>query len=359
MNPIITPDAAKMVSTVLRARLVPNLTGSPGIGKSDIIREVADELNLKVIDFRLSQSDPTDLNGFPTLNEDRTRSHYAPPTNIPLEGDIIPYKKVVAGEKPEQYNGWLLFFDEMNSAPLSVQAASYKIILDRLVGDTPLHKSVAMVCAGNLATDKAIVNRQSTAMQSRLVHFNLEVDVPAWIKWARKNKIDHRIIAFIQFREELLHKFDANHDDNTFPCPRTWHFASNLVKGMSIISIDDLPLLIGTVGEGAAREVFAFVEIYAALPTFDMMVNNPKGIKIPVDADGIVEDPGIIYAMTALIGSKADDKTMTPLMELIERFPLEFQVITLQNAIAKDVKLKALPVVRAWMAANASELIDE
>jgi len=360
MNPITTTEAPKILTHVLRSRLVPSVTGSPGIGKSDIIREIAKELNLKVIDFRLSQSDPTDLNGFPSLNEDRTRSHYAPPANIPLKGDVLPIKVLETDEaKAEKYSGWLLFFDEMNSAPLSVQAASYKIILDRLVGDTPLHENVAMICAGNLATDKAIVNRQSTAMQSRLIHFNLSVEVDSWIIWARKSKIDHRIIAFIQFRDELLHNFDPNHDDNTFPCPRTWEFASNLIQGMSQIQITDLAYLIGTIGEGAAREFFAFAEIYAALPTYDMMINNPKNVKIPIDSDGIVEDPGVIYAMTALIGSKAKSEHITALLELMERFPLEFQVITLQNIIAKDIDFKKLPEIRAWMAANATDLVDD
>jgi len=52
--------------------------------------------------------------GFPTLNKDRTRSHYAPPSTFPLEGDPIP----------EGYAGWLVLMDEINSAPKAVQAAA-------------------------------------------------------------------------------------------------------------------------------------------------------------------------------------------------------------------------------------------
>jgi MoxR-like ATPase len=55
-------DLQEAVITILAAGLVPNITGSPGIGKSDIIRGIAKQFRLKVIDLRLSQCDPTDLN---------------------------------------------------------------------------------------------------------------------------------------------------------------------------------------------------------------------------------------------------------------------------------------------------------
>ncbi len=147
------------LDTVLMSKLTPMLVGSPGIGKSDIVKSVAKKHNLKLIDMRLAQSDPTDLNGFPTLQQDGTRMDYAPPTTFPLQNlDTVP----------QGYDGWLLFLDEINAAPPAIQAAAYKLVLDRQIGMHNLHKRVAIVCAGNKATDKAIVNRLSTAMQSRM-----------------------------------------------------------------------------------------------------------------------------------------------------------------------------------------------
>lgn len=58
----ITPDQApEFVKDVLRAKLVPMLTSSPGMGKSSIAKQIAKEWNLKLIDVRLSQCDPCDL----------------------------------------------------------------------------------------------------------------------------------------------------------------------------------------------------------------------------------------------------------------------------------------------------------
>lgn len=105
-------QAKSMITTCLRAKLVPLLLGSPGIGKSGIIRQIAEEFQLKVIDLRLSQCDPTDLLGFPDTSTGRGR--YLPMETFPIEGDPIP----------EGYQGWLLFLDEFTSAPRAVQAAA-------------------------------------------------------------------------------------------------------------------------------------------------------------------------------------------------------------------------------------------
>lgn len=55
-------QATSMIKKYLQSRLVPMVTGSPGIGKSAIVHQIAQEFGLKVIDLRLSQCDPTDLN---------------------------------------------------------------------------------------------------------------------------------------------------------------------------------------------------------------------------------------------------------------------------------------------------------
>jgi len=193
---------------VLQAGLVPYITSSPGLGKSDVTKGIAKQFNWEVIDLRLTQCDSTDLLGFPV--HDGIRMNYAPPRHFPLQGiDKVPDGK----------NGWLLFLDEFSSAPMSVQASAYRLVLDRQVGEYNLHKNVVIVCAGNKDSDNAIVNRLSTAMQSRLVHLELEIDVRAWLDWATSAGLDHRVISYVEGHPDHLHQFDPNHNDKTFSCP--------------------------------------------------------------------------------------------------------------------------------------------
>ena len=129
---------------------------------------------------------------------------------FPIEGDAIP----------KGYSGWLILFDELTSAVPALQAAAYKILLDRMVGLHKLHKNVALMAAGNLETDNAIVHPMSTALQSRLAHLELVVDAMEWVNWAASNQIDHRITSYINFKPGNLYTFSPDHTDNTYASPR-------------------------------------------------------------------------------------------------------------------------------------------
>lgn len=340
MIEISSSEMIDALDSVLLSKLTPMLVGSPGIGKSDIVKLVAKKHNLKLIDVRLAQSDPTDLNGFPTLQSDGKRMDYAPPTTFPLEH---------LDQLPENHDGWLLFLDEINAAPPSIQAAAYKLVLDRQIGAHNLHKRVAIVCAGNKATDKAIVNRLSTAMQSRMIHLNLMVDPEAWLDWANASNIDHRVISFIKFRPELLHKFNPSHADDTFASPRTWEFLSKIIKDKPKFTRTDHAVLVGTVGEGPATEFRAFSEVYKDLPTIEDMIENPTLVNIP-------REPGHQYAMTTLISHHANDDTIESLMIVTKKLPIEFQVVVLKDIYAIAPELKTNPVITSWVTANADKL---
>lgn len=345
MTTVTALTAPDMLTHVLKAGLVPMLTSSPGIGKSDIIKQIAKKANLKVIDLRLSQCDPSDLNGFPTLNAERTRSGYAPMNTFPIAGDELP---MGANDKP--MNGWLLFLDEFNSAPMSVQAAAYKIVLDREVGLFQLHSKVAVIAAGNLSTDRAITNRLSTAMQSRLIHFQMEINHEAWIAWANSAGIDYRIIAYIGHKPDILHKFDPDHNDKTFACPRTWEFLSRLIKDWKVIDYKNMAIMAGTVSEGVAREFLEYSNIFQHIPTINEIIANPAGFAIN-------EEPSHLFAISNMISAYLDEKNDKPLIKAIERLPIEFQTVCLQGAIAREPKVMQLPAVRAWIVKNAQELM--
>ena len=331
-------QAKDLVMDTLRAQLVPFLTSSPGIGKSSLAAAIAEEYDLELIDVRLSQMDPADLLGFPMTQGDK--AGYLPMDTFPIEGDKIPEGK----------KGWLLLLDEFNSAPMSVQAAAYKIVLDRMVGQHKLHPKVATMAAGNLTTDKAIVNRISTAMQSRLIHFEIKVDLDSFIKWADNNKIDHRIKSFVQFKPEALHKFDPNHNEETFPCPRTWEFTSRLIKPMDDLPITKLPLIAGAIGEGMAREFFSYSQVYGKIPTIGQIASDPENVSMG-------DEPSVHHALAGLVGHHMTVKNADNLMKFLSRLGIDYQVITLRAAIARDPEIMETKAVKGWISHHADELM--
>lgn len=344
--PTMTPNTIyASIVKCLKAGLVPMIKGAPGIGKSEVNHKISTDFNLELIDLRLSQLDPTDLQGFPTKFKDSNgveKAGYLPMDTFPIAGDPLPKGK----------NGWLLFLDEFNSAPQAVQKAAYKLVLDRMIGQHRLHEKVMIVCAGNREEDNAIVVRLGTAMQSRLIHMVMGVSNKEWLDWASANDIDHRVISYIGARPDNLHNFDPKHNDHTFPCPRTWHFASNLVKTEpNALSEDTITLLMGTVGEGAAREFVAFVEIYKDMHSFDDIIADP--LNIPLS-----DEPDKQFAYSGILAEHMTDKNADMAMQFVNRMPIEFQTITLRSFLAKpnNKQFLILPPIKKWMNDNANRL---
>lgn len=330
-------QATSMLTKYLQAKLVPMMTGSPGIGKSQIVRDIAEQFNLKVIDLRLSQCDPTDLLGFPNIVG--KRAGYVPMETFPIEGDALP-----AG-----YAGWMLFLDEMNGAVPAVQAAAYKLILDRMVGVHNLHSNVAIVCAGNLETDNGIVNPMPTPLQSRMVHLELVVDTNEWLEWASSNGINHRITSYVRFMPGNLYTFRPDHTDHTYGCPRTWEFSSRVLSVVDETSADFLPMLVGTLGEGLAREFVGFCSIYSNLPKLEDIVKAPESTKVP-------DEPSIRFALTGSISHNATKENFGSLIRYIKRLPVEFQVICLRETIRRNKAMLSHPAITQWIAESSTAL---
>ncbi len=255
-------DLKESVKLCIDSNLTPFIQGSPGLGKSAIVKEIAADRNLKLIDVRLSQCDITDLNGLPKT--DGKKATFIPFDTFPVEGD----------ELPEGKDGWLVFLDELNAAVRSVQCAAYKLILDRMVGTRSLHAKVAIVAAGNLMTDNAVVNSISTALRSRLVNLTLKCDANLWMDWGLKNHIDPRILAYIKYKPGNLFNFDPDKDEETYACPRTWDM---LNKILNVIKTNDLEkhseLITGIVGN-IGLEFITYAKLRDQLPDVQQIMQG-------------------------------------------------------------------------------------
>lgn len=345
-------ECRQAVLTAIKAKLVPMIHGSPAIGKSSIVHAIAEEFNLKVIDLRLSQCDPTDLLGFPRINEETNKAGYVPMETFPIAGDSLPPVTNEDGKSTgKHYDGWLLFLDELPTAPPAVQAAAYKLILDRMVGVHKLHSKVAIVGAGNLESDNALVNPMSTALQSRLMHLTLKLDHKEWMDWARTRGTDFRITAFLGFKPEALHRFDPNHTDYTYPAPRTWHFVDNALKACGTTESDIFEYMAaGCVGDGMATEFINFCKVETELPKFKDIVMAPDTCKVPAE-------PSILWLLCGFIGNNIAMDNADQVMKYVKRLPAEFQVTALKEAVKRNVGLMSQASVQKWIIAAGSALV--
>jgi hypothetical protein len=325
----LTPsEIEKAVIEIMAEGLVPFVKGSPGLGKSSIFRNIAKKGGLVYLDNRLSQMTPEDFMGLPmkVLDEDgQSFAEFVPFTMFPTTKTVLPKGK----------NGWFIALDEFNSASKSVQAASYKVVLDRFVGQHELHSQAFIACAGNLDTDRAIVNVMSTAMKSRLIHLTMRADLGEFTKYAHQNGFDSRIMGFLEFQPGKLHDFRPDTPSETFPCPRTWEFCSKLIKGKDYADISK-SIVAGTIGEGCMVEFMTFLKEFDHLPSYATIVSDPLIAPVP-------SNPSTRYALVTMLLDKLEPKDFGHVVKYVTRLSTEFQAVFFRNSLDRYPKLRREP----------------
>ena len=271
--------------------------GPPGIGKSSIVREVAEERNMNFTDLRLSQLSPTDLRGLPVPRDGVMG--WLPPDFLPREGTGI------------------LFLDEINLAPPAIQGIAQQLVLDRCVGTYELPEGWHVWAAGNRKEDRASVFDMPAPLANRFLHFDVGPDFPSFRKWAIASGIDERIISFLSFRPELLNQQSDN--SWAWPSARTWKMADNLLKvGLRIDS---------AVGEGPADEFDSYVNVYKKLPSLDAILEGQG------DHEKFPREASVRFATTIGLGlrAKKHDQLLNGFRWLMEKGGLEWVQLYLCN----------------------------
>ena len=254
-NRTVTPNEAKLaLSQCIKLQRPIMMWGAPGIGKSDIVKQIADKQKRKVIDIRLPLWEPTDIKGIPYYAANDNVMAWAPPQELPTE------------EFAKQFDYIVLFLDEMNSAAPSVQAAAYQLILNRRIGQYELPDNVVMIAAGNRETDKGVTYRMPKPLENRFVHFELRVDFEDWLSWAVDHKINPDIVGYLTFAKNDLYNFDPRSSSRGFATPRSWTFVSEMLEGINISDSLQTDLVAGCVGEGTAIKFMAHRKIAGDLP---------------------------------------------------------------------------------------------
>lgn len=285
------------------------LWGPPGVGKSEACKQVAEELGWKFIDIRLSMLMPSDLMGLPYPNKEHTKANWLYPSLFP---------------PPDSKDNYLILLDEISNAPMSVQNAAYRLVLEKELGEHyRLPEGARIVAAGNREEDNSGVQKFSAALANRFIHFDVQADFESWKDWALKSDINEKVIGFLNFKSDMLYK-SPKIEMKAYPTPRTWEMVSKLLN-FEIFSED---LIIGTVGEGASSEFMAYIEVYGKLPDIRKIL---RGIKVAVP-----KEPSVQYALSSSLVSRSNKENIDNIFKFCKNFSEELHLLTIRDIIRKD-----------------------
>lgn len=259
----LTVKPTQVKNIVLRAAIARRpifIWGPPGIGKSELVQGIVNSSalgNAVLLDLRLALMEPTDLRGYPFRNPETNTMEWAPPADLPT------------AEFAAQYDNVVLFLDELNSAPPSVQAAAYQLVLNKRIGQYVLPKNVIIIAAGNRETDRGVTFRMPAPLANRFRHINMAVDFGDWQRWAINNDIHPDVLGYLSYAKQDLFDFDPKTSSQAFATPRSWSYVSEILSTLGFENaevFEQKAEIAGAVGEGMAGKFVEHRRIASHLP---------------------------------------------------------------------------------------------
>ena len=321
----------KTLKKAIKARLPVLIKGAPGVGKSDIVAQVAKELKHNLVISHPVVSDPTDFKGLPGI--------------VDGKAEFLPFgelRNLIEAKKPT-----IAFLDDLGQAPAVVQAAAMQLILARRVNGNKISDKVVFIAATNRRQDRAGVTSILEPVKSRFATI-VELDPTAdeWIEWAFEHDMPTEVIGFIHFRPGLLHEGAATADIVNHPCPRTIAYAGKLIS----IGIDDIETLAGAVGEGCAVELVGFIQVYKSLPNISAILTDPEKAIVPTE-------PAALYAVVSALIDAVTKDNAARVLKYGNRLPADFSVLLVRDSVRKEPKIQNTKAYIQWATLHKDVLV--
>lgn len=348
---VTSVQAAKAIKACFRIKQSVFLWGPPGIGKSELVADIAKDLGGVAIDIRMAQMEPTDIRGIPYFDKvaitqvvDQETGElvdkagvmdWAPPIDLPNQHFANKHPIVV------------LFLDEMNSASPSVQAAAYQLILNRRVGKYVLPDNVVLVAAGNRDSDKGVTYRMPMPLANRFIHVEMRPDFNSWQAWAVENGVHRDVVGYLSYAKQDMYDFDAKSSAKAFATPRTWCFVSEMLKDEENDNETLFTLVAGAVGEGLAAKFNAHRKYVDRMPNpADILSGKVTTLEVKEISAMYSLITGMCYELRD--ASKNKDVTRAQLNDMADNFftyimaNFETEMIIMGSKIA--LKTYQLPI---------------
>ena len=251
------------------------IRGDHGVGKSQLVHQLAKNQNKVLIDVRASTMQEGDVVGYPDL-------------------ETIKQTGVSSFALPSWYvractEACILFLDELNRGLIGVQNGMFQVVLDRELGNGPdgkpkrLHPETQVVAAINVGGDYT-VTEMDPALLDRFWAADFVPTVEDWITWAGENGVNDVIIDFIRNHPEHLRPTKTIEAGKIAPTQRSWERLDKSLKHSSINLTECggnapsilYPISMGFIGVEAAAALKSFVDNYAQVITAENILNDWK-----------------------------------------------------------------------------------
>lgn len=338
-------QAATLIASTPSVRYL--LRGEPGIGKSSLLRLIAEKAGMDYAYIDVPNLDLGDV-AMPVVDHATKTTRYYPNARFKLqEGKPV-----------------CTMLDEFSKGADPVKNMLHPMLekANPRLGDVPVPEGSIVFLTGNLTTDSVGDSLKAHSLNRIAVLHVAKPTAEEWIEWAiNKGSIAPEIIAWVnQFPHAMASYLDGGQGDNpyifnpkkpqsAFVSPRSLETASDIVNARTQNDAESIiAALSGTLGEAAARDIQAYIEFADQLPTWEATIADPKNTNVPTS-------PGACAIVVFGAISRIDKQSITPFMEYMQRFSPEWQAvfaINLSKTPSKQAIAFSCKAFADWVAKN-------
>lgn len=328
------------------------LKSGPGRGKTTTIidarayieQALGKSMGISIVNTPLLT--PMDAQGYlmPEKGEDgRLESHYTRPF----------WWTTSEGKRLEEYDGGIVFLDEVDKADLDVKKILGEMALSGRCGEHTLPKGWVVWMAGNRAGDRSGSTKELDHLINRRFEIEVTDDLPGWVEWAVKHDVHYSLIGFAESNPQIVFPEQPPERQGPFCTPRSLVATGELLLTMSPdgkhIPSDETAteMASGGIGQAAAAQLMATLKLDAELPKIEEIIANPQKVPVPSTPDAQML---VAYKLAML----ADERLLDPFITYVERLPADFSITFAKSICTRAPMLMATPAMIGWQRRNSS-----
>ncbi len=304
--------------------------GAPGVGKSQVIRQIGKKYGFKVIDVRLAQMSEVEIAGLIYPNESRTKTVWLSP-------EILP-------DEERDGKNTILLLDEITSCTKRVQVAAYQLILDRKIGQYRLPEGTFVVALGNREDDDGVYIRLAGPLADRFEIHYIEPNFEDWKNdFALKNNVHPCVVNYLTFKPSALHNQKAEEGSMVFATPRSWVRVSDIMHFDADVNNPVIRhKIIGNVGEVEGMQFVEYCKKHAHFVNADDFLSgksnapsSPEEIAILVSS--LVNKASFLEEMQTDNLTDEQRFTVEKIIRALFRLPhAEYTIVGLKGLLEKN-----------------------
>jgi len=311
--------------------IVPMLVSKPGIGKTSIVEQIAEEDDYHLLTIPLASYDAGEIAGYPILDKEEGIYSRAKPfwLDTPTDKPVI------------------LFFDEISQAPTANVNVLAMLVNERKLGEHKLNDNVVIVCAGNQMQHRAGTNPLPSHFKDRVTFFEVMEDVAEFVAYGNSKGLHPYILGYLRNRPAQLSVFDPAVD--SCPSPRSWMRVDTILK-MNLPHKLRKEAIRGQVGEACRADFLGYLRVADSMP-------DPEAI-LQGKINTVPTESVVMYALCAALSNLVTTKTTKNFIEYLTNLPnKEFAAFTIRDALQRNQKLKTDKHITAWFMSEGKALL--